>query len=236
MLKTKLPVIVLRNMILLPSGEIKLEIQEIADKSIIEDAINEHNGYVLLVTPKYATLEEIEKEELPKYGIIGKINSNFELPNGNIRITLFGINRAIVYDYLEKEEYKLDAVIGPVNISELSEEVEQARVRILKNEFEKYVQVMPTVSNYLIAKINEETSLENLTDIIVNVLPLSFDDKYKFIEEKDSLIRCDILINLLNKEKNIGSIEKDIESKLKVSMDETQREFVLRERLKVIKK
>lgn len=236
MLKTKLPVIVLRNMILLPSGEIKLEIQEVTDKSIIEEAINEHNGYVLLVTPKYATMEDINKDELPLFGIIGKINSNFELPNGNIRITLFGINRAVVYDYLEKDGFKLDAVIGPVNIKEVPIEVEEARVRILKNEFEKYVEVMPTVSNYLVAKINEETSLENLTDIIVNVLPLSFDDKYKFIEEKDSLVRCDILVNLLNKEKNIGSIEKDIESKLKVSMEETQREFVLRERLKVIKK
>ena len=66
MLKTKLPVIVLRNMILLPSGEIKLEIQEAQDKNIIYKAINEHNGYVLLISPKYATMEDINKEELPK--------------------------------------------------------------------------------------------------------------------------------------------------------------------------
>ena len=234
MLKTKLPVIVLRNMILLPSGEIKLELQESNDKSVIESAINEHNGYTLLVSPKFATLEEIDKNDLPKHGIIGKINSNFELPNGNIRISLFGINRANIYEYLE-EDYKLTAIIGPVRINELDEEIETARVRILKNEFSKYVSVIPSVSNYLITKINEETSLENLTDIIVNVLPLSFEDKYKFVEEESALNRCDILINLLNKEKNIGSIEKELEDKLTISMDETQKEFVLREKLKVIK-
>ena len=72
MLKTKLPVIVLRNMILLPSGEIKLEIQEAQDKNIIYKAINEHNGYVLLISPKYATMDDINKDELPKFGIIGK--------------------------------------------------------------------------------------------------------------------------------------------------------------------
>ena len=188
MLKTKLPVIVLRNMILLPSGEIKLELQESNDKSVIESAINEHNGYTLLVSPKFATLEEIDKDDLPKHGIIGKINSNFELPNGNIRISLFGINRANIYEYLE-EDYKLTAIIGPVRINELDEEIETARVRILKNEFSKYVSVIPSVSNYLITKINEETSLENLTDIIVNVLPLSFEDKYKFVEEESALNR-----------------------------------------------
>ena len=235
MLKTKLPVIVLRNMILLPSGEIKLELQESQDKGVIETAINEHNGYALLVSPKYATLEDIAKEDLPKHGVIGKINSNFELPNGNIRISLFGINRANIYEYIEENDFRLDAVIGPVRINELNEEIEEARVRILKSEFSKYVGIIPNVSNYLVTKINEENSLENLTDIIVNVLPLKFEEKYKFVEEESALNRCDYLINLLNKEMNIGSIEKDLEDKFKVSMDETQREFILREKLKVIK-
>lgn len=236
MLKTKLPVIVLRNMILLPSGEIKLEIQEMQDKSIIESAINEHKGYVLLVSPKFATQEDIDKEDLPKYGIIGKINSNFELPNSNIRITLIGINRASIFEYLEEDNFRLSAIIGPVSIDEIDEATEEARIRILKEEFTKYVSVIPNVSNYLISKINEEESLENLTDIIVNVLPLKFEDKYNFIEEVNPVKRCDYLINLLNKEMNIGTIERDIEDKLRISMDETQKEFVLRERLKVIKK
>lgn len=235
MLKTKLPVIVLRNMILLPSGEIKLEIQEEQDKVIIYKAINEHNGYALLISPKYATLDDINKDELPDYGIIGKINSNFELPNGNIRISLVGINRARVYDYIEEEDYRLNAVIGPVNVERIDPAVEEARIRLLKSEFGNYVTVIPSISNYLITKINEETSLENLTDIIVNVLPLNFEDKYEFIERIDPIDRCDFLITLLKKEKDVGSIEKEIEEKLKLSLDEAQKEYVLRERLKIIK-
>ena len=149
MLKTKLPVIVLRNMILLPSGEIKLEIQEAQDKNIIYKAINEHNGYVLLISPKYATMEDINKEELPKFGVIGKINSNFELPNGNIRISLLGINRAMVYDYLEEDNFRLNAILGPFIINNIDEEVEAAHIRLLKQEFTNYVSVIPSVSNYL---------------------------------------------------------------------------------------
>ena len=236
MIKTKVPVIVLRNMILLPSGEIKLEIQEMQDKAIIENAIKEHKGYVLLISPKYATLEDIEKDDLPKYGVIGKISSNFELPNGNIRINLLGINRAHIFDYIEEDKYKLNAIIGPVKINDINNIDEEARVRLLKITFSKYVNVIPNVSNYLVSKINEEYSLENITDIIVNVLPLKFEDKYKFIEEENPVVRSEILIDLLNKEQKIGSIEKDLEQKVQLSLDEAQREYVLRERLKVIKK
>lgn len=236
MLKTKLPVIVLRNMILLPKGEVKLELQDTLDKEIIYNAINEHNGYVLLVSPKYYTNELLTKDDLPNIGIIGKINNNFELPNGNMRISVTGINRAEVYNYIQKGDIIVDAIIGPLKIKELDEEIEKAKLRLIKEEFSKYVIVMPNISNYFVTEINELKSLENLTDSIVNIMPLSFEEKYKFLEEVDSSLRADYLITLLQKERNIGSIEKDLEEKLKESLDESQKEYVLRERLKVIKK
>ena len=235
MLKTKLPVIVLRNMILLPQGEIKLEVQVEQDKNIIYRAINEHNGYVLLVTPKYATMEDIPKDELPLFGIIGKISSNLELPNGNIRISLLGINRAKVFEYIEVTSNILNAIIGPLSIDGIDEELEQAKIRVLKASFQEYVKVMPEINNFIVTKINEENSLESLTDIIVNILPLRFDDKFKFIKEENASNRCDILIQLLEKEKNIGSISQTIEEKVKIGIEESQKEFVLRERLKAIK-
>ena len=236
MLKTKLPVIVLRNMILLPKGEVKLEIADTLDKEIIYNAINDHNGYVLLVSPKYYTNEALTKEDLPKIGIIGKINNNFELPNGNMRISVSGINRAHVFNYIQKGDIVVDAIIGPLKIKEVNADVEKAKLRLIKEEFSKYVIVMPNISNYFVTEMNEEKSLENITDSIVNIMPLSFEEKYKFLEEEDSSSRGDYLITLLQKERNIGSIEKEIEEKLKVGLDEAQKEYVLRERLKVIKK
>ena len=236
MLKTKLPVIVLRNMILLPQGEIKLEIQGEQDKNIIYNAINDHNGYVLLVTPKYATMDDIPKENLPKYGIIGKINSNFELPNGSIRINLIGINRAKLYEYLENDDLVLNAIIGPVIINDLPKELEEAKIRVLKQAFVDYVTITPNINNFIISKIKEENSLESLTDSIVNILPLKYEDKYTFIGEEDASARTDRLISLLDKEKNIGSIEKELEEKLKEEIDDAQKEYVLREKIKVIKK
>ena len=236
MLKTKLPVIVLRNIILLPKNEVKLELQDTLDKEIIYNAINDHNGYVLLVSPKYYTNEALTKDDLPKIGVIGKINSNFELPNGNMRLSVSGINRAFVYNYIQKGDIVIDAIIGPLKIKEIDSDVEKAKLRLIKEEFSKYVMVMPNISNYFVTEINELKSLENITDSIVNIMPLSFEEKYKFLEDDDASSRGDYLITLLQKERNVGAIEKDLEEKLKQSLDDSQKEFVLRERLKVIKK
>lgn len=236
MLKTKLPVIVLRNIILLPKNEVKLELQDTLDKEIIYNAINDHNGYVLLVSPKYYTNEALTKDDLPKIGVIGKINSNFELPNGNMRLSVSGINRAFVYNYIQKGDIVIDAIIGPLKIKEIDSDVEKAKLRLIKEEFSKYVMVMPNISNYFVTEINELKSLENITDSIANIMPLSFEEKYKFLEDDDASSRGDYLITLLQKERNVGAIEKDLEEKLKQSLDDSQKEFVLRERLKVIKK
>ena len=235
MLKTKLPVIVLRNIVLLPLGEIKLEVAEVLDKEIIYNAINEHNGYVLLVSPKYATNEILTKEDLPKIGIIGKITSNFELPNTNIRLSITGINRAFIYDYIQDGDLVKDAIIGPQKVEQEDSDITSAKLRLIKEEFSKYVSVMPSISNYYINKINEEKSLENITDSIINLLPISFEEKYKFLEDGNSNTRADYLISLLQKERNISTLENDLETKLKIKMDENQKEFVLREKLKVIK-
>ena len=236
MLKTKLPVIVLRNMVLLPHGEVKLEVQESQDKQIIYQAMNDHNGYVLLVSPRFSTYDITTKDELPKISVIGKINSNFELPNGNIRITIYGINRAFVYDYIQKGDIVTDAIIGPKKTDNEKSDLYEAKIRILKDEFSKYILLVPEISNYYVTQVLEETNIENLTDTIVNILPLDFENKYKFLEEDDASNRADILISLLQKERNIGSIEKEIEEKLQIEIDKEQKEYVLRERLKVIKK
>ena len=236
MLKTKLPVIVLRNIVLLPLGEIKLEVEEVLDKEIIYNAINEHNGYVLLVSPKYATNDTLTKEDLPKIGIIGKITSNFELPNTNVRISIAGINRAFIYDYIQDGDLVKDAIIGPQKVEVEDSNLTSAKIRLIKEEFSRYVAVMPSISNYYVNKINEEKSLENLTDSIINILPISFEEKYKFLEDSNANSRADYLISLLQKERNISALENDIETKLKINLDESQKEFVLREKLKVIKK
>lgn len=236
MIKTKLPVIVLRNLVLLPHGEIKLEISNDSDKNIISKAINFHNSYILLVSPFCLADEDIEIEDLPKVGIIGKIVSNFELPNNHIRISITGVNRANIYDYVIESEKELNAIIGPFEILSKDENKEEATLRTLKREFASYVSTMSNISNSIIVKLNNENSLDKLTDIISSILPLTFKNKSFFIYENNPIKRANKLITLIADEKNINLIEKNLESEIKIQLDKSQKDFILREKMNAIKK
>ena len=236
MIKTKLPVIVLRNLVLLPHGEIKLEISNESDKIIINKSINENSSYVLLISPFCLSDEELAISDLPSMGIIGRINSNFELPNGNIRITITGVNRATIYDYISNDKNDLNAIIGPAMIKIEDENNSIAMLRTLKKEFSSYITMMPNISNNIILNINDEGSLDRLTDIIANILPLNYENKNGFIYELSSIQRAKDLLRLISNEKKINQIEKTIDIELQGQLDKSQREFILREKLNVIKK
>ena len=236
MIKTKLPVIVLRNLVLLPHGEIKLEISNESDKNIINKSINENSSYVLLISPFCLSDEELSISDLPSMGIIGRINSNFELPNGNIRITITGVNRATIYDYMSNDKSDLNAIIGPAVIRIEDENESIAMLRTLKKEFSSYITMMPNISNNIILNINEEGSLDRLTDIIANILPLNYENKNGLIYELSSIQRAKELLRLISNEKRINQIEKTIDIELQGQLDKSQREFILREKLNVIKK
>lgn len=235
MIKTKLPVIVLRNLVLLPHGEIKLEISNADDKNIIDNSIKYHNNYVILVSTKGLINENIELTELPNVGIIGKIISNFELPNNHIRINIEGINRANIFNYIDNKNSNLEAVIGPISIDEIDKDEEEANLRLLKREFAGYISISPNISNNIIIKLNEETNLDKLTDKIANMIPFNFENKNKYIYEFNSVRRSDMLIKQIAEEKNISYIERKIEEKVKRELDKSQQEFILKEKIKAIK-
>lgn len=235
MIKTKLPVIVLRNLVLLPHGEIKLEISNADDKNIINNSIKYHDNYVILVSAKGLINENIELTELPNVGIIGKITSNFELPNNHIRINIEGINRASIFNYIDNKNSNLEAVIGPISIDEIDKDEEEANLRLLKREFAGYISISPNISNNIIIKLNEETNLDKLTDKIANMIPFNFENKNKYIYEFNSVKRSDMLIKQIAEEKNISYIERKIEEKVKRELDKSQQEFILKEKIKAIK-
>ena len=235
MIKTKLPVIVLRNLVLLPHGEIKLEISNADDKNIIDNSIKYHDNYVILVSAKGLINENIELTELPNVGIIGKITSNFELPNNHIRINIEGINRASIFNYIDNKNSNLEAVIGPISIDEIDKDEEEANLRLLKREFAGYISISPNISNNIIIKLNEETNLDKLTDKIANMIPFIFENKNKYIYEFNSVKRSDMLIKQIAEEKNISYIERKIEEKVKRELDKSQQEFILKEKIKAIK-
>lgn len=236
MIKSNLPVILLKSLVLLPYQEVRVEIKSEISKKVTEISKLYHDSEVLVVCPLNSLEEMPDASDLPRIGVVGKIKSVIDLPNGNMRLIITGLYRVKVISYVNysNEEDILDSII--TNIENKDSEIESiAYARKLLNEFESYVEKNPFVTNSIMSQLNSNTPLEKLTDLIGNFLQLSFEKKLSLMLDSSSISRSKTLVKELAIESAIIDLEGHIENEIKKGLDDTQKEFILKEKLKVIK-
>ncbi len=236
MIKSNLPVILLKNLVLLPYQEVRVEIKSQISKKVTEISKLYHNSEVLVVCPLNSLEENPDTSDLPKIGVVGKIKSIIDLPNGNMRVILSGSYRVRVVSYVNYSNEKdiLDGIITTITTKD-SELETTAYLRKLSTELENYVDKNPFISNEIMSQIKKCDSLDKLTDIIGNFLPLSFEKKLSLMLDISPISRSKQLIKELAIECAVIDLEGHIESKIKKGLDDTQKEFILKEKLKIIK-
>ena len=237
MLKMNLPVIVLSNLVLLPNNDLKLEFEDELSKSIIDSAELFNDGNLLVVSKKNPLEETINVEELPKYGVIAKITHRIELPNNNTRVIITGIARAYVYEYLDGTHQGniIESIISKVPHTNIEKKQEEILINKLIKEINIYINELPYVSNSILSQIKDIKSLDKITDIVAPYIESDNSKLIKFLNTVNSIERLELIINKINEELENFKIEKELESKVKRNFEESQREFLLREKLKVIK-
>lgn len=236
MIKSNLPVILLKNLVLLPNQEVRVEIKSEISKKVTEISKLYHDSEVLIVCPLNSLEEHPDTSDLPKIGVVGKIKSVIELPNGNMRVIISGLYRVKVISYVNysNEEDILDSIITGIEYND-SELESTAYHRKLINELENYVDKNPFVTNSIMSQVKNDIDLSKLTDIIANFLPLSFDKKISLMLDISPISRAKSLIKEIEIECAVIDLEGNIETKIKKGLDDTQKEFILKEKLKAIK-
>lgn len=236
-MNSQLPVMLLKKLILLPNQEVKLELNNEFTNEVISFATKEFNKEVLVVCPKN-DLEEIpDVDDLPSIGVVGKIRSKIELPNGHLRIKLLGIRRIKVEKYFnEKSNGVLVCQYKDLESETIKEAEELALKRKLTSHLKKFIKSNPHISNSIINSIEEVKSLELLTDMISSFLPLTFEKKLAYMEEISVTKRAENLIHDLRVELEAIKIDNKIEQSLENELEKNQKEFILRERLREIQK
>ena len=154
MVKTNLPVILLRGAVLLPYCEFRLELNNDIDKHILKLSEDFHDKHILIVSPSNPLEEVIDIDSLPKIGTVAKINMKMEL--GNItRIMLEGVNRVKVEEYVNygENDSVLNAVITSTTQFAMSPLDETALIRKLNRRVETYVSKVPNISNGILSQI-----------------------------------------------------------------------------------
>ena len=235
MVETNLPILFLHDLILFPYNELRVEFNLERDKKIIELSESIHDGNILLVNNMDFLEESPNLRELPKIAILAKIKSKLVLPNKNIRLVLVGIDRVEVLNYFEDDNKIVEAFIIPTKDYDYNELEATALKRVLFKNLEEFIEISPNMSNNVLGRINGLNNLGRISDIIISELPLSYNDKFKYIEISNSMYRTKLLIEDLHKEIETVKLENSIESKLRDRLDEEQKNYILKEKIKLIK-
>lgn len=230
MIKTDLPVLILRQIILLPNNELRIEFDN-TSKSIIDISSLFHDDYIFVVSIN--TLEEkINTNELPKVGVIAHLENKTILPSGNVRVVLRSISRAHVHEYLNHSIESLEAIVSASSEKNIEDDL---LVDKIKKEVVKFVNDNPYIGNELL-KVKDITSISTITDIVSACLNLTYGRKNEYLTTLDVKKRSEMLLSDIYKESQIINIEKEIDEKTKKEIDKSQKEFILKERIKTIQK
>ena len=229
MMKTYLPVLFLKNHEIFPYSETKLEFDDVNLKKTISLAENLFENCLVVVHQRQG--EKPENYNNINVGIIAKINMKIDMPNGNMRITLKGLERCIIQT-IKEEDMVYEATINIEEKKELDPIREIAMARTLRKSLEKYIQVVDTNTFDNIRDIHD---IDKLTDIIVNILELKHNRKLKYLKEIDPVARLGMLLDDIEYELSITEIEQQIDLKVNKKIEESQKEFYLKEKITTIK-
>ncbi len=236
-MKNILPIILLKNLLLLPNQEVKLELNNDLSKKIIKLSMESYRSELIILAPKDQIEEYPDLEDLPNISVIAKIKSNIELPNGNYRITLRGLFRAYLKEFKndKKESGILECIYQKMEIPEFNNVEALAVHRKLISSLEKYVKNAEGVSNSILNLVKNTEDLNKLTDLIAAFLPIPFLKKLEYMEEINPVVRGTKLLEDLNYELEVIKLDQKLDEKLRQGLEENQKEFILKEKLREIK-
>lgn len=233
-----MPLLALRGIIVFPGMTVNLDVGR--DKSI--NAVNaamQLDKKILLVTQRDAETADPKREELYNYGVVAEIKQLLKLPSGAIRILIQGLERAELTSLIDapfKDTY-LEGFAMPVASVEPEENSEtEAMRRVLLQSFEKWLVTGKKVTTEVMLNFKNITTAGEIADIIAGYLTISIDEKEELLELTDVKERMHKLHTFLCKELEIAELEKNITQEVRKQIEKNQREYYLREQIKVINK
>lgn len=236
MVKTNLPVIILKGAVILPYCEFRLDLNNPIDKHILELSEKNHDSHLLIVSPSNPLEESIEIPDLPKLGVVVKVTMKMAIGK-NIRIIVQGLNRVNILSY---EDYKNETNILSASITSttqfaMSPMDETALIRKIQKRVEAYINKVPNASNSILSEISNVNSISKVSDITANYLPIDFERRLEYLNTINPYKRVIMLFEDIKTEEEIMELDKKIDVKLKKVLDDSQKEFILREKIKLIR-
>lgn len=229
-----IPVVPLRGLVVYPNMTLHFDVGRKKSVAALNTAMDTHQ-MIFLVSQIDSSIEDPSERDVYEVGVICKVKQMIKIPNSsNLRVIVEGIARAsIVTMYTDGDHFNAVVDRAPIYDVEVSAE-NTAYIRTVKKEYKVYASMFKKISNEVVAKIICCEDIAELTDYICENSFFSFSDKQAMLEEFDPQERIKKLTVLLKKEITSLEIEAEIQDKLQKEIDKGQREYYLREEMKVI--
>lgn len=237
-MKNNLPVMLLKRIVLLPLQDVRLDLNNDISSRVIDLAMYKHNGEILIVCPTDPYEESPDVSDLPSVGVVGKIKSKLELPNGNLRIVVSGTKRVKILEYVNEiaDGDILKAHTLEVDLPRFDEVEETTLKRKLLELLNAYIECSSMMSNSVLSSVKDINDINKITDIIVSFMPFSIEKKLLYMQEVNPLHRANALVYDLSIELQISQLDSKLDDALREDFERNQKEFVLREKMDEIKR
>ena len=229
-----LPLLPLRGLVVFPGTVLSFDVGRKKSSAALKAAM-ERDQLIFAVAQKEVYVEDPEEGDLYEVGCVVKVRQVLKISENAVRVLVEGLYRAKHGAVLSKSGFAVSEITEikdkpiknrPVYIESL--------IRRVRTQFEKYAEVYSNISPDVIMRIAEATDIGFLADFIASNVPAPYDDRQYVLEQDDPVHRAKILIEMLDKEREIGEIDRRISEKTKAAIDENQREYYLREQIRAI--
>ena len=232
----KMPAVALRGMVILPGMIAHFDISREKSIKAVEQCMMETQK-IFLVAQRDVEQENPQLEDLYQIGIIAEVKQVIKLQNNIIRVLVEGDERAELSSFVETERFLVAEIARfDETVDEgLLEDARTAMVRSIQETYAKYQTLNPRAGKELLRQVSTITDLEKLMDQIANNLPVSYEEKQKILEAVSLTERYEVLVALLLKEIEVNAIKNELQAKIKERVDRNQKEYILREQMKLIR-
>lgn len=229
-----MPIVALRGLTVFPGMNLHFDVGRKKSIAALKNAMN-NDQRIFLVAQKDAGVNEPELDDLYEVGVVCEIKQMIKIPNSpNLRVAVEGLCRGDLITIIQPKPF-LAGVINEIDEKIAPQTPENnAYARLLKDEFENYALKIAKVSNEVISKIISINEIGELADFICANTFFDYPDKQKILNEFDPQKRAEMLFTLLKNENLTLNIEAEIQEKVNKEVDKNQREYYLREEMKVI--
>lgn len=235
-LTKELPTVALRGMTILPSMVVHFDISREKSIKAVEHAMLESQE-IFVVTQRDPEVPDPGIQEMYRVGTVATVKQLLRLPKNIFRVLVEGKARAELLELDDSQGYLQAeaAVFEEQRGEDIEEPKREAMLRSLKEIYGEYARANQKMSKELTAQFMDTDDLARLVDDICINIPLYYEEKQKLLEAADLSERYDLLCVMLSNEVEIMNIKAELQAKVKERVDKNQREYLLREQLKVIR-